>query len=374
MRDLKQVYERNKKIDKKMSFIGILLFCFLFLTACSTSRFDMEVSELQEIETIPEIEVNEKTADFDDIAETKTSLTVTNLSSSIQTGKKRITPTPKPKPKSKKKVAPTPTPKPTVNNKVTLTPETIKPPKITSGSLEEYADEILNLIITDDMDDVLKVKAVHDYIVLNTAYDSRNPDSRTFPEESYMEEGVLYQGKAVCQGYALAFQLFMKQLDIEVKFVTGEDLKTGVGHAWNMVKLGKHWYHIDVTWDDPVPDQEGSVQYQYFLVTDKVMAKDHSWDRRDFPECDSTKYQYYIYNDYIVQNIENYDEKFMELYQKGERTITVLYPENGKPDMNFLLEQKALRKEENGKLVVSYRYYEPWRLGDYTVFTVKLGS
>lgn len=239
-----------------------------------------------------------------------------------------------------------------------------------TAALNAKVKMIREKIITDDMSDVEKVKAVHDYIVRNTVYDSVNVKNNTVPDSDYQAEGVLYNGKAVCQGYAYAFQLFMEQLNIPSKVVTGADLKTGVGHAWNMVSLDGKWYQIDTTWDDPVPDQKGKVQYHYFLITDEILSADHGWDQDKFPSCNSEKYLYYVYQNDMIKSISLYKDAFMKKYNAGERTITLLYPEKEIPNMNFLLDNENIREEKNGKYTVSYQTIDPWRLGDYTVFTV----
>lgn len=259
-------------------------------------------------------------------------------------------PTPTPKPKEVKK--PTPTQKLVSNS--TLKPEVNK-------DTRDYAKSILKTITSKGMSDVERLKAVHDYIVINTAYDYDNFKKGTIPVESFTIEGVLNKGVAVCQGYAYAFQLFMELLNIESKIVVGT--ADNVSHAWNMVSLDSKWYHVDVTWNDPVPDMEGRIQYNYFLVTDAIMEPTHIWKRGNYPVCNSEDYQYYVFQQYIVDSIEKYEEKFLEQYNAGETTITVLYPEDGKPKLDFLWEY-----------VLEISYYRPWRHGNYTVFTVVLNK
>lgn len=264
------------------------------------------------------------------------------------------------------------------NKEATKTP--VKEPLITSKpedtinesqpSMESLAKDVITNIIMKEMSDVEKVRVVHDYIVLNTEYDYDNLLANTIPLESFQVEGVLVHGKAVCQGYAETFQLFMELLGIESKIVTGIDLKTNVGHAWNQVKLEGEWYHIDSTWDDPVPDQKDKVQYKYFLVTDEVLSVDHRWDRTKYPESQATKYQYYVYQDFIIDSIKDYEAKFIELYQQGNNEITILYPERGMPDMDFLGKYDYFYREVDGRSVVTYGWYPTWELGDYTVLTV----
>lgn len=271
---------------------------------------------------------------------------------------------------------PTKTPTKATEEKSTVSP---KPKKKTDSSSSnvtansEYskqANKIINKLITKDMKDVEKVKAVHDYIVINTKYDIKGLENDNLPDSAFSPEGVFEKGKAVCQGYAETFQLFMELLNIESKLVIGTDLISGLGHSWNMVSLDNKWYHIDVTWDDPVPDQGENVQYKYFLIRDEDIEKDHKWKKSDYPKCESTDYLYYIYYDYIVDSIDDIEAKFMDQYNKGLREITLLYPENDMPDFEFMYDYEYLWKEVDGELKLSYSYYPLWRLGDYYVLTV----
>ena len=63
-------------------------------------------------------------------------------------------------------------------------------------------------------------------------------------EDSYNAYGCLVKGRAVCSGYADAFNAIMVELNIPSKIVMRND------HEWNIVRIGKKWYHVDVTWND----------------------------------------------------------------------------------------------------------------------------
>lgn len=152
---------------------------------------------------------------------------------------------------------------------------------------EQKVDSILKKIIKPNYSDYDKVKAVHDYIVLNTAYDYENFKKDTVPEESYMAYGSLVKGVAVCDGYVRAASLLLDRLGIENIYVTGYVAGDGL-HSWNMVKLDGKYYHMDTTWDDPVPNKPGYVGYNYFLVSSKQLAKDHTWDQSKYPVANST--------------------------------------------------------------------------------------
>jgi hypothetical protein len=56
-------------------------------------------------------------------------------------------------------------------------------------------------------------------------------------------------------------------------------------HAWNMVNLCGTWFHVDATWDDPVPDEPGRVLYNYYNLSDTQMEADHYWDNLNYPSA-----------------------------------------------------------------------------------------
>ena len=64
----------------------------------------------------------------------------------------------------------------------------------------------------------------------------------------------------------------------------------GEGHAWNLVQLDGQWYHLDVTWNDPLPDRGNEVRYGYFLVSDTHLARDHTWIMADYPSATNEQY------------------------------------------------------------------------------------
>lgn len=147
------------------------------------------------------------------------------------------------------------------------------------AAVEEKSLEIIQRVIRPGMTDLQKERALHDYIVLNTSYDYDNYQRNTIPRESYTAYGVLIQGVGVCQGYASAMQKLLTMAGIEAQMVigTGTSQNGPEPHGWNKVKIDGRWYHLDTTWDDPVPDVPGTVSHKYFNLTDAQMSKDHSW-------------------------------------------------------------------------------------------------
>lgn len=155
------------------------------------------------------------------------------------------------------------------------------------------ATRIINEIIKKDMNDVEKEGTVHDYIVKTNTYDTDAMDElNKVNPDSYGMYGFFKNQKSVCLGYTRSFQLFMDMLQIPCITVhsyygTDKEIRE---HAWNMVKLDDKWYHVDVTWDDPVPDK-GKLTRMFFNVTSEYMLDTgHDWPLSSYPSATDETY------------------------------------------------------------------------------------
>ena len=150
-------------------------------------------------------------------------------------------------------------------------------------------DEIQTILknrIAPDMSTLQKVFIVHDYIARTYSYE-RHTEGSPFAVYTFMNEK-----HGVCMAYALLFEKMMEALEIPCYYVIGKAAGEGTeGHAWNMVQIDDHWYHVDVTWDDigSIPGKE--VRYRYFLVADEKMRLDHEWNENHYPICTSKKFE-----------------------------------------------------------------------------------
>ena len=185
-----------------------------------------------------------------------------------------------------------------------------------SSSLEEATKKAL-AVVKPEMSDLEKALVLHDYIALNTEYDYQGYLNGNLPNSVFTIEGTLVEGKAVCQGYALAYQYLLNKVGIESKYVAS----SAMNHGWNLVKIFGRWYHVDVTWDDPVWDQLGRVKHQYFLLSDAgIMGLEHySWEVWDNGTETAPAAVSEVYNTYFWRNIDTgiwyYKEKmyYMEI-------------------------------------------------------------
>lgn len=178
----------------------------------------------------------------------------------------------------------------------------------------------------DGMDDVQKARALHDYLVQHVKYD----ESLT-KRDAYT---ALVEGSTVCQGYSLSYGALLKEAGIEFSYVTS----TSMNHMWNLVRLDGQWYHVDVTWDDPVRDRTGIVRHLCFLNSDSKIGSEEGghYDWVSDKGCSSEKYDnaywqtnvdsaiFYIDGaEYYLQN--NSEAGKVSLVKRRDNTESVVY-------------------------------------------------
>lgn len=151
-----------------------------------------------------------------------------------------------------------------------------------TADLYHKAQEILASIITQEMTELQKEIAIHDYIVMNSQYTEEG-------ESAYLStaDSVLLDGKGQCQGYAEATALLLTMSGIESKIISGYATSSNGRqqlHAWNQVRIDGTWYHLDTTWNDPIPDTKGYVSDIYLNRSDSFFFLDHNWSSF-FIEC-----------------------------------------------------------------------------------------
>lgn len=173
-----------------------------------------------------------------------------------------------------------------------------------------------------NLSDYEKILQIHDYLVINTEYDS---NSALLSEKGIWSTpyGCLINGQAVCQGYAQAFQLLMNALNIECGICSGT--AQNEPHAWNYVLLNQNYYWVDVTWDDPVaPDLEYNdwIHHSYFLINDEMLFRTRNLDGKEIfkPNCNSLQDNYFIKEDnYLLDyQFSEIDKRLLQHVDDGK--------------------------------------------------------
>ncbi len=120
--------------------------------------------------------------------------------------------------------------------------------------------------------------------------------------------GCLVERRAVCSGYAAAYQLLMGVLGVECGRVQGASASrrgTDDSHEWNYICLPDGCrYYVDVTWDDPAVQEAApgsNLSHDFFCLDDAELALTHRIGAESIrPGCRGQKYNYYVYTGRFV--------------------------------------------------------------------------
>ncbi len=143
--------------------------------------------------------------------------------------------------------------------------------------INEKVEEIVKTQVKDEKDPRKIIRIIHDYIINNTKYDKDRADKNIITYQSNTAYGVLFEGYGICSGYADAMAIFLNYYDIPNFKVASEN------HVWNAVYLDDKWYHLDLTWDDPITNDKDILDHTYFLITTKEL-KEMKDDKHQFNE------------------------------------------------------------------------------------------
>lgn len=113
-------------------------------------------------------------------------------------------------------------------------------------------------------DQYTKALLLHDAIALLCEYDAA--DNAPYGHTAY---GALVGKKAVCEGYSNAYEYLLNMVGIKNELCMSEQL----GHEWNVVYIDGIPYHVDVTFDDPLPNVYGRVLHSNFLVSTATLIQ-----------------------------------------------------------------------------------------------------
>jgi len=133
--------------------------------------------------------------------------------------------------------------------------------------INKIVNQVIKDKITNSTPTKEKIKIIHDYIIDNTEYDKlkyENKEDTTY--KSNTAYGVLIEGYGTCNGYADAMAIFLDKMNIINYKISNDE------HIWNLVYLDGKWYHLDLTWDDPISDMNIN-RDTYFLITTETLEK-----------------------------------------------------------------------------------------------------
>ncbi|MEW4430489.1 transglutaminase domain-containing protein [Paenibacillus pabuli] len=200
------------------------------------------------------------------------------------------------------------------------------------GEIIAKANEVVASIIKDGMKDDEKRKAIYDYLNDNAKYDDaalesaeqnnfKNVDAQF--NDSFTTYGILVKGVGVCASYASVYKLLSDLSGLDSIVVTGAS--SGVPHAWNKVKIGNEWFHVDATNNLT----NSGIPYFLYNANDETAASQETIADKDYwidselelfhGESDTN--DYYVQNELEVASVNEYKTKTESELKNGEKRV-----------------------------------------------------
>lgn len=170
---------------------------------------------------------------------------------------------------------------------------------------------------TSSMTEWEKELYIHDFICTNVRYDKL--------KKPYSHEiiGPLGHGVGVCEGIAKTVKVLCDALGIWCMIAISEanpDKNIKYRHAWNVIKMGGEYYHVDATFNNTL-GRDGIIRYDYFNLSDKHIFRDHEPVVYKIPECNNGNHFYYREKKLSFTKIEEVSKRATQAMRKGKPLI-----------------------------------------------------
>lgn len=149
--------------------------------------------------------------------------------------------------------------------------------------------------LSNNMTDYQKALTLHDEIALECEYGLGDE----FSTRSCDAYDALVNKESTCEGYTAAYSYLLSLVGIDSDIVNS----SAMVHAWNKVCIDGSYYNVDITWDDPVPDNNGLVSHTYFLLSDDEIAiatnnRQPHYDYVSSYSADNSKYDKSLFHEF----------------------------------------------------------------------------
>jgi hypothetical protein len=140
--------------------------------------------------------------------------------------------------------------------------------------------DLVYQIVTPQMGEMEKLKAIHDWVAGSIAYDYNaflEGNNQLVPASQTLKEK-----KGVCRDYAFLVAALARATGLQAKVVNGQTWEsngwTSQSHAWNEVYADGQWVTVDATWDAGYIKDDSFVfapSTKYFAPDSKDFAVTH---------------------------------------------------------------------------------------------------
>lgn len=162
-----------------------------------------------------------------------------------------------------------------------------------------------------------KERYIHDFICENVHYDKL--------KKPYSHEiiGPLGHGVGVCEGIAKSVKILCDSLGIWCMIAISDanpQKNIKYRHAWNIVRIGGVYYHLDATFDNTLGRGE-CLRYDYFNLDDASLFRDHEPVIYPVPACSDGGHFYYREKKLSFTKTEDVAKRALQAMRKGNLLI-----------------------------------------------------
>ena len=228
--------------------------------------------------------------------------------------------------------------------------------KMSADERADVADAIADFkeeYITEGMSDFEKEIKIIEWLVENCEYQKADD----------WENGTAYScivnGEAQCSGYADAFLQTAKACGLEARYVYNKQ------HAWNLVKLDGDWYHVDVTWEDPIGSNNygfGNLRNEYINLEDseiRTFSSHHEWSPTS-TKANGVKYgpkavANYMKTGEVETGLDSsFEERSDAIYESADTVIDYTGSAEAAEEVIEYLRERIDKRESSYNVIVKY--------------------
>ncbi len=200
--------------------------------------------------------------------------------------------------------------------------------------MNQEIDQIVETIMEEislmnPLSDYDKLMCIYEYLQDHVTYDSKELEytcthGTSLNPSSHNVYGALIEGKAVCDGISAAFSMLAQEMGYDCTIVSGSAsfmTKGFSAHAWNVIRIGNKFYHMDATWDINNHDLTHEYSYDYFCVNDDSISNDHNWEISSTPPCNYEDMSFYKKSGCFANTIAQMEEIFLKYARSKTKVV-----------------------------------------------------
>ena len=206
----------------------------------------------------------------------------------------------------------------------------------------------------EKMSELEKELFIHDFICENIHYDKL--------KKPYSHEiiGPLGHGVGVCEGIAKSVKILCDALGIWCMIAISEhnpEKNIKYRHAWNVLKIGGKYYHLDATFDNSLGKGQ-RIRHDYFNLSDSQIFRDHEPVIWPTPKCEDGDHTYYREKKLSFTKYEDVRKRTAQAVKKGKEFLFhwrggYLTKEVFK-DFLMIFDEEAKKKGKNAYVSVNW--------------------